>query len=294
MDEPGPINESRPARLRRLLRTAVLTLVVGYPLLVLVACQIHSSVVFPAGVAGDHADVSPHAAAEVVAIETEAGEVAGWFVPAAGVSAGSPGPAVVFFHGNAERADAQGPIVQVYRSMGVSVLLAEYRGYAGRPGRMNEAAATADTPRWFDLLAARDDVDAERIVVHGRSIGGAVAGRLLGQCEPTAVVVESTPLSVSAMAWRFGLPGPLLPNRFRTDLALAAYGGPTLIMHGRDDDLIPFSHGQRLAELAGGDVVFVAFDAKHNDMPRSQEHGRYVEAIRATLIDAGVIDGGAD
>ncbi|MEO0587553.1 MAG: alpha/beta hydrolase [Planctomycetota bacterium] len=273
-----------------MLTIALVTLLVGYAGVVLIARQIHAGSVFPAWAAGNDADVSPHVAAEVVSIETEAGEIAGWFVPAAGVSAESPGPAVVFFHGNAERADDQAPIVAVYRPMGVSVLLAEYRGYAGRPGRMNQAAATADTARWFDLLAARDDVDAERIVVHGRSIGGAVAGRLVGQRELAAVVVESTPLSVSAMAWRFGLPGPLLPNPFRTDRALAGYAGPTLIMHGRDDDLIPFSHGQRLADVAGGDVVFVAFDSKHNDMPRPGDRQRYVEAIRATLSDAGVID----
>jgi len=286
-----------------LLTIALVTLVVGYAAVTLVGCAIQNRVVFPAWAAGEGTGAPPHALAERVAIETEAGEVAGWFVPGSGASEDEPGPGVVFFHGNAELAEEQRWIVDVYRPMGVSVLLAEYRGYAGMPGAMSEAAATADVVKWWALLGQRAEVDAERRVVHGRSIGGAVAGTLIRQTtgtddEPAAVVLESTPTSIGAMVWRFGLPGSVMPSRFRTDLALRDYAGPLLIMHGRADDLIPFAHGQRLAQQAGGaatgTVAFEDFDARHNDVPRANEQARYRESVADVLRSAGVIDAERD
>ncbi|MEM9252731.1 MAG: alpha/beta hydrolase, partial [Planctomycetota bacterium] len=213
---------------------ALVTLVVGYALLVGVAGVIQDRVLFPTWAAGMPGGVPPHETAERVAIATGAGEVSGWFVPGEGVSADELGPGVVFFHGNAELADDQAWIVSVYRPLGVSVLLAEYRGYGGQPGKPSEATVTKDAAAWYDLVAARAEVDAARVAVHGRSIGGAATGRLLMQRQPAAVAVESTMTSIAAMVWRFGLPGSVMPSTFRTDRAMAAYGGPVLVMHGRD------------------------------------------------------------
>jgi pimeloyl-ACP methyl ester carboxylesterase len=275
-------------RVKRLLIIAVVTGVVGYALATLVGYFIQERVVFPAWAAGEGDGVPPHASAERVVIDTEVGEIAGWFVAGLGVSADEPGPGVMFLHGNAELAEDQRWIVDVYRPMGVSVLLPEYRGYGGRPGVSNERTLGRDVVAWWALLGERAEVDAERLAVHGRSIGGAVAGTLMRRRRPAGVVVESTPTSIAAMVWRHGLPGSIMPSRFRTDRSLADYDGPVLVMHGRDDDVIPFSHGRRLAERAGGAdagrVEFVAFDARHADLPRAGEQPRYREAVRR-LID---------
>ncbi|MEM1303678.1 MAG: alpha/beta hydrolase, partial [Planctomycetota bacterium] len=244
--------------------------------------------------AGEPSGVPPHEAAERVAIETDAGEVAGWFVPGQGVSEDEPGPGVVFFHGNAELADDQAWIVSVYRPLGVSVMLAEYRGYGGQPGKPSEATITTDTAAWYDLMAARPEVDPHRVAAHGRSIGGAATGRLLTQREPAAVAVESTMTSIAAMVWRFGLPGTIMPSTFRTDRAIAGYDGPVLIMHGRDDELIPFAHGQKLAEIVGDQAEFVAFDATHNTLPSRDEADRYRASVESWLIRAGLMDPAED
>ncbi|MEM9252868.1 MAG: alpha/beta hydrolase, partial [Planctomycetota bacterium] len=101
--------------------------------------------------------------------------------------------------------------------------------------------------------------------------------------------VESTMTSIAAMVWRFGLPGSVMPSTFRTDRAMAAYGGPVLVMHGRDDELIPFAHGERLAEIAGEEATFVAFDATHNTLPSREEADRYRDAVEAWLRRAGLL-----
>src|SRR5688572_30832441 len=102
------------------------------------------------------------------------GPVEGWFLPAYGVAAGRPGPAVIFAHGNAEIIDPYALELEPYRRMGVSVLLPEFRGYGRSGGEPSEEGITDDFVAFHDLLAARPDVDPSRIVFHGRSLGGGV------------------------------------------------------------------------------------------------------------------------
>src|SRR5262249_34014570 len=102
------------------------------------------------------------------------GAIEVWFLPGRGVSAAAPGPAVVFAHGNAELIDDWPEFLDPYRALGVSIVLPEYRGYGRSPGSPSEQRIIQDFVQAFDVIAARRDVDAQRIVLHGRSIGGGI------------------------------------------------------------------------------------------------------------------------
>src|SRR5262249_32408434 len=95
-----------------------------------------------------------------LSLESRGGPIAMWFVPGQGVSAETPGPAVLFAHGNAELIDDWPLLLKAYRTLGVSVALPEYRGYGRSPGTPSEQAIIADFTRAFDKIAARPDVDA--------------------------------------------------------------------------------------------------------------------------------------
>jgi hypothetical protein len=102
---------------------------------------------------------------EVVRIETAAGDCeALYWAP----TAGGPAPAVVLFHGNAELVDHQAPIAGVLRAAGFAVLVPEYRGYGRCPGTPSQRAIVEDALRFVEQLAARPEVDAERIAYLGR------------------------------------------------------------------------------------------------------------------------------
>lgn len=195
------------------------------------------------------------------------GEVEAWYLAPGGADGGHPVPVVVFTHGNGELIDYWLDEFEIVRSWGVGVLLVEYPGYGRSGGDPAEETITRTMLDAFDYLAARPDVDPERIVAYGRSVGGGAAGALVRHRPVAALVLESSFTSVRRMARRHGLFGPLVRDPFDTLGAVAGFEGPVLVIHGRDDRIIPAAHGLALAERArAGELVML--DCGHNDCPR--------------------------
>jgi len=214
--------------------------------------------------------------------------VTAWLVRAPVATPETPAPLMQYFHGNGELMDHQDEVLLGYSRMGVSVLQVEYRGY-GRSGGVPSQAALTDDAIWFlDQVIQRPEVDAARIILHGRSVGTGVAGQVLDHLldeerPPHAVVLDSPFTSITAMAWRMGFPPFVVRHPFRTDRVLPHYDGPVLINHGSADEVIPFHHGQRLAELAPN-ARFVAYpDASHNTLPPNDQRWNYWQDIEAVV-----------
>ena len=216
------------------------------------------------------------------------GQVEAWFIPAPGVSAERPGPAVVFFHGNGEIIDWQEEIVAAYRRLGCSVLLPEYRGYGRSAGKPSEKEICADAVRFYDELIKRADVDKSRIVFHGRSLGGGVAADVSTQRKPAALILQSTFKNVAGMAWRVGAPPFLVRHPFRTDRAIANAGFPVLMFHGSRDGIVPVSHGRRLHALVPHSI-YVEYECGHNDFPGLANEEAYWSEIRDFLSRNGIV-----
>ena len=223
-----------------------------------------------------------------VDIET-GGAVEAWFLPAPAASAGNAAPTVVFCHGNAEIVDYHDAIVSGYHRLGCSVLLPEYRGYGRSAGTPSEKGIVADAVRFYDQLIERDDIDASRIVFHGRSLGGGVAAQLAARRTPAALILESTLTSVAIMAHTYFAPTFLARHPFRTDRVVAEIDVPVLIFHGTRDRIIPVVHGHKLRQLAAG-AAYVEYDCGHNDFPGRGNHDAYWNEIADFLTNAGVID----
>lgn len=220
-----------------------------------------------------------------------AGRVIAWFMPATGSNPDVPAPLVIFFHGNAEIIDYQHTVVEGYRRLGCAVLLPEYRGYGRSDGKPGERAIVADAVRFYDKIITRPDVDADRIVIHGRSLGGGPAAQLAVKRPGHPLILESTFSSAAAMAHKYAAPAFLVRHPFRTDRALAAAGtAPVLIFHGTRDDIIPVSHGRRLRDIAPH-ATYVEYDCRHNDFPGSDNEQAYWNEIARFLERTGIIEG---
>ena len=193
-----------------------------------------------------------------------------------------PRPAIVHAHGNAELIEHwAGPLRRYRDHLQMHLLLIEYRGYGRSAGVPAEDAITGDFVAFYDRLVARPDVDAARVVGHGRSLGGGVLGRLAEARPLAGLVFESTFTSVPDVVPY--LPSRLMADRYDTRATLRAYPGPVLLMHGTRDATIPFAHAERLAE-ASRDAELVRFVAGHNDLPHDR---RYWGAIDRLLERAG-------
>ncbi len=175
-------------------------------------------------------------------------------------------PVVLFAHGNGELIEHWPDLLAPYLDLGISVLLPEYRGY-GRSAGWPSARTIVDDFRWFlERVGGRADVDIDRLILHGRSIGGGVVCRMARHVEPNAMVLWSTFTSVDDVAKRFGVPRILVPDHFDNEAALRDVRAPTFIVHGKDDLLIPVAHARRLVAAAHNAELHL-YTAGHNDCP---------------------------
>ncbi|MBX3269340.1 MAG: alpha/beta fold hydrolase [Sandaracinaceae bacterium] len=221
--------------------------------------------------------------AEVWWREVDGARVEAWFLPPTAAREG-PAPAVVFAHGNRERIDEWPERLAPYRAMGLAVLLPEYRSYGRSGGEPSEAAIVEDFAHFVDRLGDRDDVDAQRLVFHGRSLGGGVAGVLAAERRCAALVLESSFTNVPDLASHAMAPAAAIRDRFDARAVAMRSDTPTLILHGVHDEVVPFRHAVELDRVAW-DSRLVAFEAGH-DVPRERAYWR---SVRELLEAAGVL-----
>jgi hypothetical protein len=239
---------------------------------------------FRADLAREHPAAPDVEGLERWVLEVERGDVEALFLPPLAPRA-TPGPAVVIAHGNAELADDWVGRVEPYRAMGLAVLIPEYRGYGRSGGEPSEAGILADAAHFYDRMVDRPDVDPQRVLFHGYSLGGGVVAELSESRRAAALVLESTFTSASDLASRWMVPDFAVTDRFDTRAVLMRASIPVLIVHGVDDDVVPFQHAIEL-DRVGWDSRLVAFHAHHDDLPRGEV---YWATIRAFLEENGLL-----
>jgi uncharacterized protein len=199
-------------------------------------------------------------------LETSFGKVEAWYLPPAASAAGQRVPAVIFGHGNGELIDYWPNELGRFASMGVGLLLVEYPGYGRSAGSPSQESISETFTLAYDRLAARKDVDPSRIVLFGRSLGGGAVCDLALKRPSAALILMSAFKSVSAFAVRYLAPAFLIRDPFDNLAAVRHYDGPVLVIHGRFDEVVPFSHGQAL-HAAARNAKMVVYEAGHNDCP---------------------------
>lgn len=209
---------------------------------------------------------------EKIWLERDGHRVEAWFLPCDRNVA----PVVIFGHGNGELIDHWPHALQTYREMGYHVLLPEYRGYGRSAGRASEAALVGDFVAFHDTIVSRADVDG--VVLHGRSLGGGVVCGLARKRRPDAVILESTFTSMVDMLAMWMVPPFMVADRFESLEWVSGFDGRVLVMHGKRDSIVPYSHGVRLAEAAKHGQL-ITFDTDHNDMPDRVTYWREIAAF---------------
>jgi uncharacterized protein len=212
--------------------------------------------------------------AEDVTFETPDGlRLGGWFVPAPPGDPADPvgraRPAVLVCNGNAGDRSMRAPLAAALARMGLAVLLFDYRGYGGNPGHPTEEGLAADARAALAYLAGRPEVDPERVIYFGESLGAAVALRLATERPPAALVLRSPFASLAEVGRRHY---PLLPvslllrDRYDSAALAGRLDAPLLVVAGGRDQIVPASHSRRLFDAAPQPKRLVVLDgADHND-----------------------------
>lgn len=204
--------------------------------------------------------------AEVVTLTTDDGlMLGGWFVPTAG-----PGEAtVIVFNGNAGNRAYRSDLAARIVAAGMSVLLFDYRGYGDNPGSPTEEGLALDARAARRYVLSRTDVDAQRLVYFGESLGSAVAVRLAVEHPPHALVLRSPFTSFVDMGrlhYPFLPVGWMLRDRYPSLDRIVRIGSPLLVIAGSNDTIVPAFQSRRLFEAAREPKRLVIVDgADHND-----------------------------
>jgi uncharacterized protein len=172
--------------------------------------------------------------------------------------------------GNAGNRAARAPLAQGLRERGLGVLLLDYRGYGGNPGRPTEDGLARDVRAARRHLVEEAGVADRDLVYYGESIGAAVAVELAVEHPPAGLLLRSpfTSLADAAAVHYPILPvGLLLRDRFEVVEHVAEVDVPTVVVLGTADRIIPPEQSRRVAEAAAGPVRVVEVEgADHNDL----------------------------
>jgi fermentation-respiration switch protein FrsA (DUF1100 family) len=190
----------------------------------------------------------------------------------------SPPPAfLLVFHGNAEIAAWSLPWArEVAQRTGATVLLAEYRGYAGLSGRPTYAGSKLDARATYEYARKTHGATPERTVIYGHSLGSAIGVELAGDIKPRALLLEAPFTSARAMAARLGVPGVLPLWRaisrvhYDTRTRIADLDVPVSVVHGERDMVTPVHMGREVFQTARrkGELLILE-GVGHNDVVES-------------------------
>lgn len=195
---------------------------------------------------------------------------------------------VHFSHGNAGNISHRLDTLRILHGLGLGVALYDYRGYGRSTGRPSEAGILEDSLAVWQLL--RNEVPASRIILWGRSLGGAVAAQTAAALSaagtpPAALVLESTFTSVVDMGRRSY---PFLPVRQlcrhpHDALAhLAEVRCPVLVIHSPEDDIVPYTMGRKLLDAAPDPKELLEIRGDHNHGFLHSEE-QYAQGLRDYL-----------
>jgi fermentation-respiration switch protein FrsA (DUF1100 family) len=186
----------------------------------------------------------------------------GWFIY------GESERALLFFHGNAGNISHRLDSVRQFIDLGFSVFIIDYRGYGKSEGKPTEPGLYRDADAAWRYLTDTRRVQAHDIVIFGRSLGASVAARLAAAQHPLGLIVESSFTSVPDIAQELY---PWLPARWLSRLRhatksyIAEVRCPILVIHSRDDEIIPYHHGQAIFAAAPEPRSLLTLRGTHND-----------------------------
>jgi fermentation-respiration switch protein FrsA (DUF1100 family) len=215
---------------------------------------------------------------------TDGTELFAWFLPARGEARAT----VLYLHGNAENISAHFANVAWLPGRGFNVLALDYRGYGGSAGTPTLEGVQLDIDAAMRTLLARRDVDPERIIVFGQSLGAALAVHYVAhssyRSSVRAVVLDSPfsdyrrivreKMAGFFLTWPFQwMTSVTVENNYSPAASIQALAPiPVLFIHGEDDLVVPPHHSQELYERAREPKqLWVLPDTGHIQAVRNRE-----------------------
>lgn len=192
-------------------------------------------------------------------------ELLAWFVP----PKNKDGKIIVFYHGNAGHIGHRGFKMRQYIDAGYGVYLCEYRGYGGNPGSPDERGLYQDARAGLKWLDENGYTPAQWII-YGESLGSGPAVQMAQEFQPKILILESVFSSAVDVGKKvyFWLPVDLLlKDRYDNISKIKSIRSSLLMLHGDEDEVIPYALGKKLYDAANDPKQLVTIErGNHNDL----------------------------
>lgn len=193
--------------------------------------------------------------------------LSGWYVPG-----NSSKGVILFCHGNAGNIAGRLEYLNIFHRLGFDTFIFDYRGFGASEGKTTEKGTYLDIEAAMDYLVNNRNVSEDEVIVYGRSLGGTIAINHAKDHTPKMLVIDSSFTSYrklsSDVLRGFLLPVPVkLLARFEYNSIdnIRKIDCPVLVIHSRDDEVIPYSHGKDLFKNANEPKEFLTISGTHNE-----------------------------
>lgn len=197
---------------------------------------------------------------------------------------------LLYLHGNAGNIGDRVDKIQFLRKLGWNIFAFDYQGYGLSQGSPSIEGVLTDSRSALHYLTGKIGIPNDQIVLFGESLGGAMAVDLAHEEPVAAVILESTFTSLRDLAhevYRF-LPSGIAPDVYRSLENIRHVKAPVLVIHGVEDEIVPFSMGKKLFDAAPHPKrLFSVPKAHHNDVYEVAKT-EYLKEIEEFFSTAGL------
>ncbi|TVP80421.1 MAG: alpha/beta hydrolase [Puniceicoccaceae bacterium] len=151
----------------------------------------------------------------------------------------SKGRLLLYSCGNAEDIGTVRPFLELFQQHGISVLTYDYPGYGTSGGRASEQACYAAIEAAYNYAVNELDYTPNQITLYGHSLGSGPSTWLAARKEVNGLILNGAFTSTFRVMTEVKL---LLWDKFDNYARLPRINAPTLLIHGTEDTIIPFSH----------------------------------------------------
>ena len=199
------------------------------------------------------------------------------------LTAGPKKGIVLYFHGNMDNLERYAPTASLFTKNDYEVWMIDYPGFGKTTGEISEKRLYSDARKMYEQAAGESD----HLLIYGRSVGTGVASQLASEQPCDHLLLETPYYSMAKLAKDYA---PLYPVRLllKYELLVNAFlkkvNCPITIFHGTEDELIPFSHAEKLKKEKPSLTLVTIKGGRHNDLSGNSEFIQSLQKILTTPI----------